>query len=254
MGFTLLSDETLDDLQLKGLFIIQKKNTFRFGTDAVLLSSFVASHMRYKKKTSIVDMGTGTGIIPILLSAKTEADQIVGLEIQKSIADMAKRSVEGNDLENRITIINGDIRKAKSILGPVSNDIVVSNPPYTKVNSGFINADDGKTVSRHEVCCTLMDLLQSSFSLLKPQGEFFMVHRPERLADVIDSMRRVKIEPKILRMVSPKVGKAPMLILVKGIKNANPGLKILPELILYHEKGDYTEEAILMYSMGLESE
>lgn len=254
MGFTVLSDETLEDLQLKGLYIIQKKNTFRFGTDAVLLSSFVASHIKYKKKTSIVDMGTGSGIIPILLSAKTDAEKILGIEIQEPIAKMAQRSIEGNNLDNKISIINGDIKNAKSILGAASYDIVVSNPPYSKVNSGYINSEDGKAISRHEVCCTLMDLLKSSINLLKPQGEFFMVHRPERLTDIIDSMREVKIEPKILRMVTPKAGKAPTLILIKGIKNANSGLRILPELIIYNDDGSYTKEARIQYSMQLESE
>lgn len=249
MGFTVLSDETLDDLQLNDLFVIQKKNTFRFGMDAVLLSSFVSAYAKYKKHFQIVDLGTGTGIIPILLSAKTEADVIVGLEIQSQIAGMAQRSVEGNNLNHRISIINADIRKSTDVLGLANYDIVVSNPPYTKVGSGFINSEDGKAIARHEIYCTLMDLLKNSAALLKPQGEFFMVHRPERLTDIIYGMREVKIEPKILRMISPKIGKAPSLILIKGLKKGNPGLSILPELVIYNEDGSYTKEALIQYSM-----
>lgn len=249
MDFTLLSDESLEDLQLNDLHIIQKQNSFRFGTDAVLLSSFTSNYARYKKNTSIVDMGTGSGIIPILLSAKTNAEKIIGLEIQQPMAEMAQRSVIGNHLQDRISIINGDIRKARAILGAASYDIVVSNPPYSKVNSGYTNSVDTKAIAKHEISCTLNDLMTNSYALLKPKGEFFMVHRPERLTDIMDTMRKIRIEPKILRMVSPKMGKAPTLILLKGIKNAKAGLKVLPELIIYNEDGSYTQDVRTMYSM-----
>ncbi|HHY63878.1 MAG TPA: tRNA1(Val) (adenine(37)-N6)-methyltransferase [Clostridiaceae bacterium] len=245
MGFVVMPDETLEDLQLNGLFILQKKDSFRFGMDAVLLSNFVTAG----KGKNVLDLGTGTGIIPILLSAKTKAGKIVGIEIQQEMADMARRSVEGNDLGDRIEIVKGDIRKAVSLFGKSSFDVVVTNPPYTRVGSGFINPGDAKAISRHEIFCTLEDILKISAEILKPSGEFFMVHRPERLADIIDGMREVNLEPKILRLVCARVGKEPSLLLVKGLKNGNPGMKILPPLFIYDEKGEYTHEARIQYSM-----
>lgn len=243
--FDIQPDETLEDLQLNGLFILQKKDSFRFGMDAVLLSNFVNA----KKDHSILDLGTGSGIIPILLSTKTKSKKITGLEIQSEIADMAKRSVEGNGLGDKVEIINGDIRQAVSIFGSGIFDILVTNPPYTRVGSGLINPEDTKAIARHEICCTLSDVLKSSSVLLKPQGEFYMVHRPERLTDILEGMRKVRIEPKILRMVCAKAGKEPSLILVKGLKNGNPGIKILPSLYIYDDEGNYTKEAQVQYSI-----
>ncbi|MGI6621727.1 MAG: tRNA1(Val) (adenine(37)-N6)-methyltransferase [Clostridiaceae bacterium] len=245
MGFVVLPDETLEDLQLNGLFILQKKDSFRFGMDAVLLSSFVTA----KKNHSVLDLGTGTGIIPILLSAKTEVRKITGLEIQSEIADMAQRSVDGNNLGSLIDIVKGDIRQAISIFGRGSYDVVVTNPPYISNGSGLVNPVDTKAISRHEIYCTLDDILKISAALLKPKGEFFMVHRPERLTDILEGMRKVNLEPKILRLVCARAGKEPSLILVKGLKNGNPGIKILPVLFIYDENGDYTKEARIQYSM-----
>lgn len=245
MGFEVLPDETLEDLQINGLFLLQKKDSFRFGMDAVLLSNFVKA----KEHRNVLDLGTGTGIIPVLVSAKTNAKSITGLEIQSDIADMAKRSIDGNNLNHRISIKKGDIKEAVSIFGAATYDIVVTNPPYSKVGSGRINNQDSKAISKHELCCNLDDVLTNSAAILKPQGEFYMVHRPERLTDIIVGMRKVKIEPKLLRMVCPYSGKAPSLLLVKGLKNGNPGLKVLPDLIIYDEFGEYTKEARIQYSI-----
>lgn len=245
MSFVVLPDETLEDLQINGLFLLQKKDSFRFGMDAVLLSNFVKA----KAHQNVLDLGTGTGIISVLISAKTEAKSITGLEIQSDIADMAQRSIDGNNLNHRISIKRGDIKEAISIFGAATYDIVVTNPPYTKVGSGRVNNHDSKAVSRHELYCNLEDVLTSSSAILKPQGEFFMVHRPDRLTDILAGMRKVKIEPKLLKMVCPYSGKAPSLILVKGLKNGNPGLKILPDLIIYDEPGEYTKEARIQYSI-----
>lgn len=246
MGFVLLPDETLEDLQIKGLFLIQKKDSFRFGMDAVLLSNFVKA----RAHQNVLDLGTGTGILAVLIYAKTDAKSITGLEIQPEIADMAQRSIDGNNLNHKISIVKGDIKEAVSIFGAATYDIVVTNPPYTKAGGGRINVKDSKAISRHELCCSMTDVLTASSAILKPNGEFFMVHRPERLTDVIAGMRAVRIEPKILRMVCPYQGKAPSLILIKGIKNGNPGLQIMPDLIIYDETGEYTREARIQYSMN----
>ena len=238
MAFTVLKDETLEDLQLNSLYILQKSESFRFGMDAVLLSGFVSA----KKNQRILDLGTGTGIIPILLSEKTRAQRITGVEIQHDIADMAKRSVDGNHLNGRVEIIEGDIRNITSFLEPASYDIIVSNPPYTKAGS------ESKAMAKHEICCTLMDVLSNGTLTLKPRGEFYMVHRPDRLTDVLEGMRRVGVEPKALRFVCPRQGDAPSLFLVRGLKNGNPGLKVLVDLIIYDKDGNYTEEARIQYS------
>ncbi|HHW23785.1 MAG TPA: tRNA1(Val) (adenine(37)-N6)-methyltransferase [Clostridiaceae bacterium] len=245
MGFIVLPDETLEDLQLNGLFILQKKEAFRFGMDAVLLSSFVTA----KKDQRVLDLGTGTGIIPLLLSAKTRAHKITGLEIQPDIADMAQRSVDGNNLGHKIDIVKGDIKEAISIFGRGSFEVVVTNPPYTSAGSGLLNTEDTKAISRHEIYCTLEDILKTSSALLRPRGEFFMVHKPERLTDIIEGMRKVNLEPKILRLVCARAGKEPSLILIKGLKNGNPGLKIMPVLFIYDENGNYTDEVKRQYSI-----
>lgn len=245
MAFTVLPDETLEDLQLKGFYILQKKEAFRFGVDAVVLSHFVT----VKKNARLLDIGTGTGIIPILLAAKTEVKWITGLELQPEIAAMARRSVEGNALIDRIEIVEGDIKKASSLLSAASYDIIVSNPPYTKVGGGLKNPDDSKAIARHELYCTLDDILKNGAFMLKPQGEFYMVHRPDRLTDVLEGMRKVRVEPKLLRMVCPREGEAPSLILVKGVRNGNPGLRIMPQLLIYDEDGNYTPETRMAYSL-----
>lgn len=245
MSFNVQPDETLEDLQINGLFILQKKEAFRFGMDAVLLSNFVS----VKKQHKILDLGTGTGILPILLAAKTGAQSFKGLEISSEAVDMAKRSVEGNGLGDKIEIIHGDIKEAVSFFGAGSFDAIVTNPPYTKVGSGIINPADSKAVARHEVCCTLEDVLTAAARLLKPQGRFFMVHRPDRLSDIIEGMRKVKIEPKTLRMVCPREESAPSLILVYGLKNGNPGLNIPSNLVIYNPSGQYTEEAQIQYGI-----
>ena len=244
MNFTVMPDETLEDLKLNGLYILQKKAAFRFGVDAVILSHFVSA----RKDQKILDIGTGTGIIPILLSAKTEAKFITGLEIQYDIAAMARRSVEGNDLNDRIEIITGDIKEAHSLFGASVYDVVVTNPPYTKVGGGLTNSDNSKAIAKHELFCTLDDVLKNAAYALKPQGVFYMVHRPDRLTDILVGMRKYKLEPKLIRMVCPREGEAPSLLLVKGLKNGNPGLKVLQQLIIYDKNGQYTAETRMIYS------
>jgi len=224
--------ECLDDLQLNGLKIIQKLKGFRFGIDAVLLSNYV----KVDKNMNIIDLGTGTGIIPILLSAKTDAYHITGVEIQPEMAEMAQRSVMLNNLQNRITIVEGDFRNSIDMFGLGSFDAVVVNPPYTKAGSGLVNPDDAKAVSRHEIFCTLEDIIKVSSGLLKHHGRFFMIHRPERLVDIFFTMREYRIEPKRIRLVHANRKNPANMVLVYGLKNGNPQVTV--EAPLYTHESD----------------
>ena len=236
------SDECLDDLQ-NGYYIIQKKDGFKFGVDAVLLADF-AKDARSK---NTLDLCTGTGIVPILLSAKTNTPNICGLEIQPEIAEMAQRSAEYNKLTERVHIRHGDLKNATEIYGRGVFDKITVNPPYMKCGAGLQNDTDTKSVSRHEVMCTLNDVMRVSRELLVSKGRFFMIHRPARLADIMCSMRENKIEPKRLRFVHPSEGKAPNLVLVEGMKDGGDELKILPPLYVHNTDGTYTYEIDLIY-------
>ncbi len=243
-------DEQLCDLQLDGLFIIQKKKGFKFGTDAVMLSDFAKS----QKSKRTLDLCTGSGIIPLLLSAKTATPEICGIEIQPEISDMAKRSVEYNGLLDRIHITEGDAKDAVSLWGRASFDTVTCNPPYTEAGRGLKNTTDTKLISRHEILISLEDIIRISTELLVPRGGFFMVHRPSRLADIICLMRQYKLEPKTIRFVSPSYDKAPNLVLVHGIKNAGRELKVLPTAFVFDADGNYTGELNLIYNRRQRSE
>jgi tRNA1Val (adenine37-N6)-methyltransferase len=235
--------ERIDDLQLKGLRLIQNTDCFCFGVDAVLLADFAD----VKKKACVLDIGTGTGIIPILLAGKTKAESITGLEIQVVMAEMAKRSVVLNGLEDRIKIVLGDIKKYSEYFSKSSFDVVVSNPPYTNKGCGLINPQDSKAISRHEILCSLEDIVCSSASLLVTGGQLAMVHRPERLADIICSMRNNGIEPKYLRFVHPKPYKKPNMILIKGNRGGKPELKVQDPLYVYNSDGTYSDEINRIY-------
>ena len=238
-------DERIDDLEFKGLKIIQNKNEFCFGIDSILLTDFAK---KIKKNSKVIDLGTGTGIISILLAEKTELKSIIGIEIQEKMAKMAMRSVNLNNLEEKVKIINEDIKSLKNIFEGETFDAVVTNPPYKKENTGLQNKNKGKLISRHEIKCNLEDIIRTAFYLLKNSGEFYMVHRPERLIDIAYYMRKYNIEPKIIKFVHPKKDKAPNLILVKGIKNAKPFLKIEEPLYVYNEKEEYSEEIMKIYN------
>lgn len=236
------NDECLDDLQ-NGLFIIQKQNGFKFGIDAVLLSDF-AKDARSK---NTLDLCTGTGIVPLLLSAKTNTKNICGIEIQEDIAGMAQRSVAYNHLEERVHIIQGDLKNAADIYGRACFDKITCNPPYMKCGSGIQNDIDTKSVSRHEILCSLDDVLQVSARLLESKGRFFMIHRPSRLADILCGMRKYRIEPKRLRFVHSSYDKAPNLLLVEGMKDGGEELKLMPPLYVYKTDGTYSEEIDKIY-------
>ncbi len=235
--------ERLDDLQCKGYQIIQDPKRFCFGVDAVFLSNFVT----VKRGGRILDLGTGTGIIPILLAAKTEAAHITGLEIQKESAEMAARSVQLNGLEERITITEGDIKEAADIFSAASFDVITSNPPYMTHEHGLENAYEPKNIARHEILCNLEDVVRAAARLVKPGGSFFMIHKPFRLAEIFGMLMQYKLEPKRMRLIYPYVEKEPTMVMIEAVRGGRSRIKIEPPLIVYQEKGVYTEEVRRMY-------
>ena len=245
MKVKLKENERIDDLEYKGLKIIQNKDSFCFGIDSVLLSDFAKN---IKNNSLVLDLGTGTGIIPILLCGKTDLKKVIGVEVQEKVAEMAKRSIKLNNLENRFEVINENILNLNKIYKKQTFDVVVTNPPYKKKNSGIINENKEKLISRHEIEANLEDFIKVSKDLLKDKGEFYMVHRPERLVDILSIMRKEKLEPKVLRMVYSNKNKEPKLVLIKGIKNAKPFLKVEKNLYIYDENGNYTDEILEIYN------
>lgn len=238
-------EERLDDLQVKGYHIIQNPSKFCFGMDAVLLSNFA----RVKKGEKVLDIGTGTGIIPILLEAKTEGEHFTGLEIQEESADMARRSVAYNHLEDKIDIVTGDVKEAVNLFGSVFFDVVTTNPPYMIGAHGLQNKDSAKAIARHEVLCDLDDILRESAKVLRPGGRFYMVHRPFRLAEILSKMCAYKIEPKRMRLVHPYIDKEPNMVLIEGSRGGNSRMTVEPPLIVYREKNVYSEELVGEYGL-----
>ncbi len=222
--------ERLDDLQLNGYEIIQNPERFCFGIDAVLLSDFV----KVKKGETVLDMGTGTGILPILLAGKTPGKHYTGLEIQKESADMARRSVVHNQLDTIIDIVSGDIKEAAEIFKPAFFDVILTNPPYMLGQHGLQNENEAKTIARHEVLCTLDDILRECSKLLQEsKGRFYMIHKPFRLAEILLKMNNYKIEPKRIQFIHPYVDKEPTMVLIEGIKGGKSRVKIEPPIIMY---------------------
>ena len=239
----LLPNERLDDLQIKGYEIIQSPGRFCFGMDAVLLSGFA----KVKPGGKVLDLGTGTGIIPILMEAKTQGEHFTGLEIQEESADMARRSVLLNHLENKIDIVCGDIKEADTLFQAASFDVITCNPPYMIGQHGITNPDAPKAIARHEILCTLEDVIQKAAILLKPGGNFYMVHRPFRLAEIISVMVRYKLEPKRMRLVYPYVDKEPNMVLIEGCRGGKSRMTVEKPLIVYKELGKYTDEIYEVY-------
>ena len=241
----LKQNERIDDLEYKNLKIIQNPNGFCFGIDSILLSDYAK---KIKKDSKVIDLGTGTGIIATLLCGKTEAKKIVGVEIQKEVYDMAKRSIKLNNLQNRFEIINQNINDLYNIYEACSFDVVVTNPPYKKINTGIKNEDERKEISRHEIKASLEDFIDITKYLLKDKGEFYLVHRPDRIVDILSIMRKNKIEPKQMRFVYPNINKSPNLVLIKGVKNGGEYLKIEKNLYVYNIDGSYTDEILKIYN------
>lgn len=243
MTIELYPGERLDDLERNGYKIIQNDKTFCFGMDAVLLSGFA----QVKPGEKALDLGTGTGIIPILLKGKTAGDHFTGLEIQEASADMARRSVLYNHLEDQISIVQGDIKEAHTLFDAASFDVITSNPPYMTGNHGLVNPDMPKAIARHEILCTLEDVIGQASRLLRPGGRFYMVHRPFRMAEIMTKMTAHRLEPKRMRLVYPFVDKEPNMVLIEGLKGGKPRITVEKPLIVYKEPGVYTEEIYGVY-------
>lgn len=244
MKIKLNKNEKIEDLQFKNLKIIQDKKGFCFGIDSILLSDFAKE---IKPNTEVLDLGTGTGIIATLLCKKTELKEIIGVEIQKEVYEMAQKSIQLNQLEDKFKIINEDILNLNKIFEKNIFDAIVTNPPYKKKDTGIKNEEEKKIISRHETTANLEDFIKISKDLLKDKGEFYMVHRTDRLVDILSIMRAYKIEPKMIRFVYSNKNSEPKLVLIKGVKNAKPFLKVEKNLYIYNEEGKYTEEILKIY-------
>lgn len=244
----LKENERIDELGIDGLRIIQNPDYFCFGMDAVLLSWFGELFLKNAKK--VLDLGTGTGIVPVLLSGKTQIPVIQGLEIQEELVEMADRSIRLNALENRVHIIQGDIKNLPLEIFPNTYDGITVNPPYMTKGEGIENPVKTKAISRHEIACALDDVIRQASRLLKEKGQFIMIHRPRRLADIIMNMRQYKIEPKHFCFVHPAEGKDANLVLIHGVKCGKPMSKVLPALNIYKHDGSYTKELLEIYRMA----
>ena len=236
--------ERVDDLQ-NGFYVIQNQDKFCFGMDAVLLSGFA----RIRKGDHVLDMGTGTGIIPILLKSKTKGEHFTGLEIQEECADMATRSVQYNGLESAVDIVCGDIKEAAGIFGAASFNVVTSNPPYMIGAHGLQNPHMAKAIARHEVLCTLEDVVSQASKVLKDRGRFFMVHRPFRLAEIFSVLTRYKLEPKRMQLVYPYIDREPNMVLIEALKGGNSRITVEKPLIVYEKPGVYTKDILEIYDM-----
>lgn len=247
MTINLKPGERIDELHIKGYQIIQNPETFCFGIDAVLLSGF----SKVKKGEQVLDIGTGTGILPILLEAKTSGHHFTGLDIQSDSVDMAKRSVRLNGLEDKIDMVQGDIKEAGQIWKPASFDVITTNPPYMTGNHGLVNPQMPKAIARHEILCSLDDILLQSKRLLRQGGRLYMVHRPFRLAEILHKMTTLGLEPKKMRLVYPYVDKEPNMVLIEALAGGKPRITVEPPLIVYEKPGVYTTEILQIY--GYES-
>ena len=238
--------ERVDDLQ-NGYYVIQNPEKFCFGMDAVLLSGFA----KIKKDERVLDMGTGTGIIPVLLKSKTPGEHFTGLEIQEECAEMAQRSVAYNNLEQDIDIVCGDIKEAAEIFGAASFHAVTSNPPYMIGQHGLQNPYMAKAIARHEILCTLEDVVSQAAKVLKDRGRFYMVHRPFRLVEIFQVLTRYKLEPKRMQLVYPFKDREPNMVLIEASKGGNSRITVEKPLIVYEKPGVYTEEILKIYGPGV---
>ena len=241
-----MNDNIRIDEIAEGLSLKQYVDGFAYGTDAVLISAFAD----IRPGTTGYELGTGTGIIPILLCRHKKPAHIRAFEIQKDYADLAKENVERCKMSDRIEIIEGDLKEAKK-LSPEERAFVISNPPYMKTTSGYLNPNEKKLIARHEVCCDIYDVCRSAASLLKHGGDFYIVYRPDRLPDLICALRAASLEPKRLTLVTARVGKEPSLVLIRAKKGAGAELRLTPMLVLEKEDGSPSEELKKIYEHGV---
>lgn len=237
--------ERIDYLDIKNYKIIQDKEGFCFGIDAVLLGNYVKG----KEKDIVVDLGTGTGVIPLIVEGKQNVKKVYGIEIQEEVAEMAKRTITMNNLEEKIEIMNIDLKNVTDYIGIETVDIVTSNPPYMSVKEGFQNENERKSISRHEIKCNIDEVCKAASRLLKFHGKFYMIHRPSRLVDIFVAMRNNNVEPKRIKFVYPKLGKKPNLVLIQGTKGGSPEILTEEPLIVYNESGRYTDEILKIYGL-----
>ena len=235
-------NERIDDLQ-NGYYIIQDPKKFCFGIDAVLLSDFAA----VRKEEKVLDMGTGTGIIPILMCARNQSGHFTGLEIQEDFVSLARKSILMNRLDKRIDIVQGDIKEAALLFGAASFHVVTCNPPYMIQEHGGMSPAAPRAIARHEVLCRLEDVVCQTAKVLKDRGRLYLVHRPFRLAEIIDTLCRYHLEPKRMRLVHPFVDKEPNMVLIEAAKGGRPRLKVEAPLIVYQKNGEYTDEIHTIY-------
>ena len=243
--FLVRPGERADDLQLNGLRLIQNPAWFCFGVDAVLLADYAAQTI--KKDSRVLDLCSGNGIIPLLLSQKSQAAQITGLEIQTPVEEMAERSVRMNGLEHKITMICGDLKEAPERFGKSSFQYITCNPPYKEAGSGLMNRTDTAALARHEILCSLEDIIRVSSIKLEPLGKLCIIHRPERLIDLICLMKRYGLEPKRLRFIHPYPNKTATMILAEGVRQGRPKLFLDPPLYIYERPGIYSKEIDQIY-------
>jgi tRNA1(Val) A37 N6-methylase TrmN6 len=239
---SLHASERIDDLMTHDLKIIQSDEVFSFSLDAVLLGRFCYTPPRGR----IIDLCTGNGVIPLLLSTRTKAE-VVGIEIQERLADMAERNVRINGLQEQIRIIHGDLKDACKELGHGTFDVVTVNPPYLPIQDGEQNINEHFAAARHEVFCTLEDVVRTSSQLVRSAGRVAMVHRPSRLVEILGVMRSYKLEPKRIRFVHPRAGEEANMVLIEALKNGKPELRTLPPLLIYKNKTEYCDELMELY-------
>ena len=247
-------NERIDDLNINGLKVIQNKEYFMFGIDSVILSSMVKSS---SSSNVIVDFCTGSAVIPILLTAKVKYKKIIGVELQKEMYELADRNVRLNNLYGDISVLNQDIKEYKEIIKYIREnvtksgnvDVVVCNPPYKEVGTGIVNDNNVKYIARHEEKCTLEDIFISSSKLLKTKGKLYLVHKPDRLADLICTARNYNLEVKEITMLQPTKSKKPSIVFLEYVKDGNKGVNILPNILEYDEAGNYTDKIKEIYRM-----
>ena len=249
MKVKLKTGEVVDIIPGSSLKIIQNRGKFSYGTDAILLSSFA----NIKKNSKVIDLGTGTGIIPLFLYSRHEINKIYGIEIQEEVADMARRSISLNDLGEEIEILHMDLKNLPNKFNAGEFHVVTSNPPYIQGGGGIVNKKDNFALSRHEIACSLIDVIKVTSYLLNEGGKFFLVHRPSRLVDIFCLLREHRLEPKSIRLVHPKMGMPPNMVLLMSTKGGRQELKFEKPLYVYGKDGNYTDEIYKLYGMEVEN-